>query len=244
MRSQAWLLALLCGCAQPPPVPAEVPVVATPIASGEPAPLPSALDELAGTWKLRFSVSGETSCSQSFASSSHAGTYTLTLQPGGAALVVVQLKNSESFGPSPGRYRAGDRGFSHHTSHVRYELRGTASLDRSGLHLSLRTDPRACTTVAPDGSSGEPIPCPGEALTLACQRGEIEALGAETAAEVAKERLAVLRCPWIGLRYPLAVDALKEAPLAMAPGVTVEARNSGFEDSLTVRKTPAEVHEP
>lgn len=84
----------------------------------------------------------EHSCSQSFESDTDSGTLTLAVAADGSARLTLDGSHSSTFGPSPGRYRAGARDFQHSSKPVRGEWTGTAVRRGPSLTLALGSAPR------------------------------------------------------------------------------------------------------
>lgn len=232
------LVALPCAChqqrAEQPPTEVSVPAARPAPTTSASAELPSAVSDLAGTWRVNFDFEGESSCSRSFASSSRSGTYALTIDPSGKVHLQVDLRHSETFGPSYGAFKAGDRGFDHRHEATRIQFQLDARLERTTLRLTMAPNTQRCSSLAPDGKQGDPVQCPDPLPEqLECEQGTIETVGVLGAGP---ERVFVLRCPWVGFRWVVGVAGLEKAPLAKAPGLDVAARSSEMLDTLVIRR--------
>lgn len=177
---------------------------------------------------LTYRTSREHGCSQSFESSSARGNLVLELAESGEVRVHVTVDRSSTFGPSIGRFRAGERDFSHRHEAEDRSWKGSAERDGEGFSVKLEQVESSCQALPAYGTEGGvPTRClQEEAVLLRCTPVTVDVLKVApaddrpTAEDAETEAVEALRCgPWLGV-YPSSSPALHDGvPLGRAPGL-------------------------
>lgn len=142
---------------------------------------------------------GATGCSQSYATSHGVGHTSLEVDRAGAARLTLEGRYDSFFGPSPGRYAAGDHDFTHTQEQHRYVYVGHATL--TGDHLSITFTSAESAQVRFEGEGTMPLPAPTAAPftgELACTRTRIDVLPSAAAPGETTTPTDLVRCEWAG----------------------------------------------
>jgi hypothetical protein len=173
-------------------------------------------------YRLQYDVRREHGCSQSFESEGEAGSVTLTVAADGAARLVVDGDQSYTFGPSLGRYRAGDHDFDHRYSKTHGEWSGVAR--RAGRSLTVELRP-----------AGQPEGAPA-ALRLECRVGRVD-VEPDAPGGARTERGALLCSPGKALSAALGEVTTDGAlPFGRRAGYRAERSRRGFGDDAAIRR--------
>lgn len=139
------------------------------------------------------------SCSQSFAGSHGLARTSLGIDASGAARLSLEGSEDSTFGPSPGRYAAGDHDFTTtHTLH-RYVWSGHATL--AGDHLSVTFSSAEAASVRFTGTGTLPLPAPTTAPfagQLECVIERIDLLPTTRTEHETATPTDLARCTWVG----------------------------------------------
>jgi hypothetical protein len=151
-----------------------------------------------GDYVFRHEHDAEHGCSQSFASTSDRAVFELRVGSGGEATLSLTVDHSSTFGPSPGRYRAGDRDFSHERGKRRFTWSGKAVFDGVSLRAVLDKGEATCVALPPRGDEGTVVPCGGNAeaveATFACEQDTVETDVPGSSDESKGPTVVALRC--------------------------------------------------
>lgn len=177
---------------------------------------------IAGAISLRGVLEGSSShgCSQSFASTSHRAELALDVDARGAATLTIDHHTHETFGPSPGRYRAEGGETTRTTDHVHVVMRGTATRTANGIVVALTSAERASARWQGWGSL--PLPAPTRSATRATMRCSVARMDVLSSAPPDQRTASphhVLEC---------AFDATPDPLDRFDPGPVVLGRGAGF----------------
>jgi hypothetical protein len=192
----------------------------------------------AGEYVFRHEHDAEDSCSQSFASASDRADFSLHVGPGGEAKLSLAVDHTSTFGPSPGRFRAGDRDFSHQRGKRRFTWGGKAVFDGVWLRALLHREEATCVELPPYGEEGTSVPCGGVGeAELVCEEVKIETDLSGSSDEKSGPVVVVLRCKGkLGLDAMVPKEIAEEELLfAPRPGLVMRTGRGMWEQHRTVQ---------
>jgi hypothetical protein len=228
----------LGACAQP----AAGPKAATPVTVearvGGPSDEGAMPMQHAGDYVFRHEHDAEDGCSQSFASASDRAVFALHVGPGGEAKLSLAVDHTSTFGPSPGRYVAGDRDFSYRRGKRRFTWSGKAVFDGVWLRAKLDREEATCVELPPYGEEGTDVPCGGIAeAVLACEEVTMETDVPGSSDERSGPRVVALRCQGkLGLDTIVPKEIAEgELLFAPKPGLVMRTGRGMWEQRRTVQ---------
>jgi hypothetical protein len=192
----------------------------------------------AGDYVFRHEHDAEDSCSQSFASASDRAVFALHVGPGGDAKLSLTVDHTSTFGPSPGRYMAGDRDFNHRRGKRRFTWGGKAVFDGLWLRAVLDREEGTCVELPPHGEEGTSVPCGGIAeAAIACEQVTVETDVPGSSKERSGPTVVALRCQGkLGLDTTVPKEIAEEDLLfAPKPGLVMRTGRGMWEQRRTVQ---------
>jgi len=176
----------------------------------------------AGDYVFRHEHDAEDGCSQSFASASDRAVFELHVGSEGETKLSLTVDHTSTFGPSPGRYMAGDRDFSHRRGRHRFTWHGKAEFDGVWLRSRLAREVATCVELPAYGEEGTTVPCGGaEEAEIVCEEAKVETDVPGSSNERSGPVMVVLRC-----KGKLGLDAM--VPKEVSEGDLLFARRPGL----------------
>ncbi len=154
---------------------------------------------------MRFEFTSMDGCSRSTATSGSHGGVVLRLGHDGRATMGAFAFVSSAFGPSPGSYRQGQRGFQRQSESIVRGYEGRATARGTGIEVAWRPSGEVCRKIAETFSSGGlQYECVASSpWRMKCEPMEVEVLPETRADEEAPRAVSVLGCsPWPSVRAP------------------------------------------
>ncbi len=173
-------------------------------------------------------------CSQSFASSDDRAVMQLAVDAHDRVTLTIDVRHYESFGPSPGRYAAGERDVTHTTELGHAELRGSAV--RTAAGITLRFERMRESHVRFHGYGTLPLPAPTESAVsygLRCELASLEVLPAVPSEDERTTTRPLLRCTAEGAIAPLAAFETLTPIFGPRSGVRLHASRGMWSDEET-----------
>jgi hypothetical protein len=193
---------------------------------------------LAGDYVFRHEHDAEDGCSQSFASGRDRAVFALHIGPGGETKLSLTVDYTSTFGPSPGRYAAGDRDISHRRGKRRFTWSGKAVFDGVWLRALLDRQDATCAELPPYGEEGTAVPCGGVAeAAIACEEVTVETDVPGSSDEKSGPTVMALRCTGkLGLDTMVPKE-IAEGDLLFAPkpGLVMRTGRGMWEQRRTVQ---------
>ncbi len=194
-----------------------------------------------GDYVFRHEHDAERSCSQSFASASDRAVFELRVGPGGETTLSLTVDHRSTLGPSPGRFRAGDRDFRNDRGRRRFTWSGKAVFDGVSLRAALDREETTCVALPPRGEEGTVVPCGGVAnaaeATLVCEQATVETDVPGSSEEKQGPVVVALRCKGrLGLDTMVPKE-IAEGDLLFAPkpGLVMRTGSGMWEQRRTVQ---------
>ena len=186
----------------------------------------------AGEYVFRHDHDAEHGCSQSFESASDHASFVLRISAGGEVTLSLTVDNASTFGPSPGRYMAGDRDFSHRNGRGRFFWRGKAVFDGVWLRVTLDREEATCEELSPHKACGG-----AEEGTLACEEVTVDTDVPGSSEERSGPTVVALRCKGkLGLDTVVPAEIAKgDLLFASKPGLVRRTGRGMWEQRRTVQ---------